>query len=154
MNNTFVIPARDYIYLKSTDGINWTSGSVGSGGPNLDVTFGNGKYVLSGWTTTYSTDDFSSWTSNGGFCSYGITYGNNLFISVGNQHCNVNKSDNGSSWTQTYGISGGATLEGITYGNNIFVGVGYTSSYKTWILISSDGSNWTQVTMPLLQCEW
>ena len=52
------------------------------------------------------------------------------------------KSDNGSSWTQTYDISGGATLEGITYGNNIFVGVGYTSSYKTWILISSDGSNW------------
>ena len=67
----------------------------------------------------------------------GVTYGNGLFVTVGEAGL-INTSTDGIYWTErhtgTYSI-----LFGVTYGNGLFVTVGNST-----ILTSSDGISWTQ----------
>ena len=72
--------------------------------------------------------------------SLGVTYGNSIFVMVG-QSGTIMTSSDGTSWdNRTSGTSNG--LYGVTYGNSTFVAVGH---YET-ILTSSDGTTWTSRT--------
>ena len=71
---------------------------------------------------------------------YGVTYGNGLFVTVG-QSGTILTSPDGTSWTErTSGTSN--KLYGVTYGNGLFVTVGYSGT----ILTSPDGNSWTERT--------
>ena len=74
-----------------------------------------------------SNDNGSSWTSRTSGASanslYGITHGNNRFISVGSSGKLIKSTDNGSSWSNVNSTVSNS-LYSIAYGNNIFVGVG------------------------------
>jgi len=69
---------------------------------------------------------------------FGVTYGNGLFVAVGDGGILIT-SPNGVNWTgQRSGTHN--TLLGVTYGNGLFVAVGGGGI----ILISSDGVNWRE----------
>jgi hypothetical protein len=69
-----------------------------------------------------------------------VTYGNGLFVAVGDGGAILTSPD-GVTWTpRTSGTSN--TLFGVTYGNGLFVAVGDGGA----ILTSPDGVNWTPRT--------
>ena len=73
-----------------------------------------------------STDNGSSWdnatspTANG---LYGVTFGNNTFVAVGNSGNIVRSTDNGSSWDNATSPTANKLNE-VTFANNTFVAVG------------------------------
>ena len=69
---------------------------------------------------------------------YGITYGNNKFIAVG-ESGSVVRSDNGSVWDISTSNTTG-TLYSVAFGNSRFVGVGY----NTVIVSTDNGTSFTQ----------
>ncbi len=95
----------------------------------------NGTILTSSDGTSW--DNRTSGTSNN---LIGVTYGNSIFVMVGQSGTILTSSD-GTSWdNRTSGTSN--TLYGVTYGNSTFVAVGH---YET-ILTSSDGTTWTSRT--------
>jgi len=70
---------------------------------------------------------------------YGIAYGNNKFIAVG-ESGTVIISDNGSVWDTRDSNNSSAHLYSIAFGNDRFVGVGY----KTVIVSTDNGTKFKQ----------
>ena len=70
---------------------------------------------------------------------YGIAYGNNKFIAVG-ESGTVIISDNGSVWDTRDSNNSSGSLYSIAFGNNTFVGVGY----KTVIVYNDNGTTFLQ----------
>jgi len=71
---------------------------------------------------------------------WGLTYGNNIFVAVGDVGT-ILTSAAGASWTiRTSGTT--YWFDGVTYGNNTFVAVGNDGT----ILTSTDGVSWTSRT--------
>lgn len=67
-----------------------------------------------------------------------VTYGNGLFVAVGDAGAILTSPD-GMTWTER--VSGtSSSFRGVTYGNSLFVAVGSGGS----IFISSDGTAWRQ----------
>jgi hypothetical protein len=87
----------------------------------------------------------TTWTlRNLGNPLYGVTYGNGLFVAVGDRGTILTSQD-GVNWTgQVSGTSDG--LRGVTYGNGTFVAVGGSYYDSGTILTSPDGVNWTART--------
>ena len=69
---------------------------------------------------------------------YGITYGNNKFITVGASG-SVLRSDDGSDWDSSTSNTTG-TLYSVAFGNSRFVAVGY----NTVIVSTDNGTNFTR----------
>jgi hypothetical protein len=70
-----------------------------------------------------------------------VTYGNGLFVTVGDSGTILTSPD-GKTWTErTSGT--GHNLWGVTYGNGTFVAVGYAAI----ILSSTDGIIWTNTSV-------
>jgi len=70
---------------------------------------------------------------------FGVTYGNGLFVAVGDVGILITSPD-GVNWTRRDPAGTANTLFGVTYGNGIFVVVGGGGI----ILISSDGVSWRE----------
>jgi uncharacterized membrane protein len=83
----------------------------------------------------------TTWTvRNLGDFLFGVTYGNGLFVAVGDGGVILTSPD-GVSWTRR--ASGTSEwLRGVTYGNGLFVAVGLGGT----ILTSPDGVSWTRRT--------
>jgi hypothetical protein len=139
----------------------------------LALTYGNGSYIFGGSVTIEASypvplgiilngssyiADFpklnADWTGTGlgigGYTISGVTFGDNVFVSVGypaftldqNYSGLVGVSNDGNTWT---GLSYGTSenwLFGVTYANGLFVAVGAAGS----ICVSTNGTNWTDVT--------
>lgn len=75
----------------------------------------------------------------------GLTYGNGLFVAVGNGGTILTSAD-GVNWTQQLAPPN-ANLAAVTYGLGMFAAVGIDSSGSSAnvILTSADGTSWTQV---------
>ena len=67
---------------------------------------------------------------------WGISFGNGLFVTVGDDGT-ILTSSNGKSWKQRISNTS-KILRDVTYGNRLFVTVGW----KGTILTSSNGINW------------
>ena len=72
-----------------------------------------------------------------GFTLNGITFGNNLFLSVGSSGKLIKSTDNGSSWSNI-NSQVSTTLNSIAYGNSIFLAVGSNT-----VIASSDNTGST-----------
>jgi hypothetical protein len=77
-----------------------------------------------------------------------VTYGNGLFVAVGNKGT-ILTSPNGTTWTESNsGTTGDLVLYSVTYGNGLFVAVGWNfTSLTGTVLTSPDGSTWTTRSM-------
>jgi len=71
----------------------------------------------------------------------GVTYGNGLYVAVGDSG-QLATSPDGINWTQRTSSFGTTAIYGVTYGNDLFVAVGASGQLAT----SPDGINWTQRT--------
>jgi len=151
--------ATDNNVATSTNGIDWTVGTLGNS--YSSVTYGAGVFVAvrgSGAYAAVSTNGID-WTSTempqAAFWS-GVAYGNGLFVAVSNSPVAGNEglpraaatSTDGVHWTarqmpvSSYGFE---QWSDIAYGNGYFVVVastGYSSA------VSTDGINWSLVSMP------
>jgi hypothetical protein len=109
--------------LTKTAGLSLTVTASGGGGG------GGGGGAGTTWTLR------TSGTSND---LYGVTYGNGLFVAVGEEGTILTSRD-GVNWTPRASGTDNS-LEGVTYGNGLFVAVGEEGT----ILTSRDGVNWTE----------
>jgi photosystem II stability/assembly factor-like uncharacterized protein len=74
---------------------------------------------------------------------YGVTFGNNTFVAVGESGTIVKSNDNGASWEEALSSGTSNTLNGVTFGNNIFMAVG---SSGTIVKSTDNGTNWDNAT--------
>ena len=142
-NGTFlaITEGSEKTIFLSQDGVTWSIISpVGYIDGGLAVAYGSDTFVSVGRNGAIATSpDGLTWTSgtSGVYEDlYGVTYGNGLFVAVGNT---LLTSPDGAEWTMQ---DPGTThwLRGVTYGNGKFV---------VWagdrILTSPDGENWTNI---------
>ena len=136
-----------YVAL-SSDGTTWTkslASSIGSIGIHgfAAVAYGKGRYVAVGnWNAT-STDGVSWPSIYSMLAPYetptGITFGNGIFVAVGNMG-SIATSTDGLTWTLSKtGTSFGQGLRKVAYSNGVFVAVGANA----YTVSSSDGVLWT-----------
>jgi len=171
-NNTFVAVGDSNRIVRSTDnGISWSSPSSGVSYHYLKgVTFGNNIFEVVGqssWAnssnnnqnTRYvrilkSTDNGTNWTSqdspdNKTKDLYGVTYGSNKFVAVGENGRIVRSTNNsGTSWGYvTTGVSpypyGSEKLRSVAFGSNTFVAVGASGKI---LRSTNSGASWSNST--------
>lgn len=129
------------IFTTTTDGINWTSGSVGTGDALNGVAFAFGKFHAVSNTNgrIYSTTDGSTWTSVASSASSlrCITFGAGRLVAGGSGGALTTSTD-GLTWTPvSSGVS--AFIIGLDYVNGRF----FASGTGGTILTSTDGLQWT-----------
>ncbi|MBU3660613.1 MAG: BspA family leucine-rich repeat surface protein [Flavobacteriales bacterium] len=162
INNEFVVVGKPSAppyraIMKSSNGVNWiNSPSTFTPLEELkDVTYGNNLYVAvgtgySGASALYTSSDAINWidaaSASGGWNA--IAYGNNAFVAVGSMFMPsggaVMRSTNGSSWSNTTGVSSTGWTD-VVFGNNLFVAVRDNGTGNR-VMTSPDGITWTART--------
>jgi hypothetical protein len=159
-NNRFVAVSNGSNNLRySSDGINWTTTTIGSFGLR-GITFASGKFVAVGAefsgldliTNVQVSTDGINWTRYTPFTNAiapsAITYGNGLFVVVGNSGSNrVMTSLDGISWTIRT-ASDNNNWASVAYGNGKFVAIATSGTNR--VMYSADGINWTGLPLNLI----
>jgi hypothetical protein len=108
-------------------------------------TFYNDSYTKRTGTLVMPIPYSSVWTqrtsSFGTSDIYGVTYGNNMFVAVG-QIGKLATSADGITWNQRTSSFGTIGIQDVAYGNNMFVAAGGGGKLAT----STNGTTWTQRT--------
>jgi hypothetical protein len=144
----YAIPSSGSTYYYSTDGINWTSGTLATSNSwNKPISVGTDRIVLySGQTNlvNYSTNG-TTWTqaatpnSNATVSETRIASGNGFFLGW-QASSGIIKSSNGSTWSN-YDVQSLAaneyTVAGLTFGNGRFL------LYADRVYYSTDTTTWT-----------
>jgi len=119
-----------------------STGEVTVGGVFID---GAGLANYASTITSIITTNGVDWTTRtSGFGSttiYGVTYGDGLYVAVGNDG-KLTTSPDGTTWTTRTSGFGSTTIRGVTYGDGLYVAVGYDGILTT----SPDGTTWTTRT--------
>lgn len=153
-NGKFVAVSNgSFNLLHSNDGVTWTTITVGSFGLS-DVIYADGKFVAVGAefsgvdliTNVEVSTDGVNWTRynpfTNGIAPKAITYGNGLFVVVGNGGGNrVMTSTNGTSWTLVSVLGNDDNWNSVAFGNNTFVAVSTSGGQRN--MYSTDGVSWT-----------
>lgn len=102
-------------FIRSSDGINWTAAAETLVGVPRSIAFGNGRWVVLGFSGAAYSDDGINWTASpnapaGGYWA-DATYGTDKFVGVPDPSYSQEKQQityslNGADWTQV--SSGGA----------------------------------------------
>jgi len=151
----------------SKDGSNWstiatgglTRGNYVTYANNLWVAVGNLETIIDGGGYFYSivskastivySPNGSDWypSKTGGFTTGNhVTYGNNLWVAVGESdspQSSIQYSKDGSNWSTI--ATGGFKNTGykVAYANNLWVAVGTSDSQQSTIQWSTNGCNWS-----------
>ena len=136
----------------SYDGITWTGADNIYSNNGESITYGKRIISIGGYgsvnTMAYSYDGIN-WTGLGKSSTNGIhtdrcravAFGNNMFVSGGDDGDMLNYSYDGINWN--WGTNGSSIfnkVRGIAYGNNMWVAVG---SGTNTIAYSTNGIDWT-----------
>ncbi|MBT0666427.1 hypothetical protein KI809_19130 [Geobacter pelophilus] len=154
-NGTFVLLGNGAngnatnVYATSTDGINWTPGTLPVSSVWVAITYANGRFVALAASSTVcalSSTDGTTWSqgdlANGTWTS--VAYGNNVFVAITYNGSALATSPDGVTWTaRTPTNSAGRS---VTFGNGLFVAIVYNSNV---FATSPDGITWTARTMPM-----
>ena len=165
-NGLFVAVGGGGKIRTSSNGIDWIIADLETTGELTDVAYGNGTFVAAGYgfegKIILTSLDGVAWTSQpsaAAFCpelpSWSgiseVAFGNGIFVAAG--HCGtVSTSPDGVNWTVQTSLS--TPIERIAFGNDIFVGfrnVGGEGTFPPFssIVVSSDGINWTSITLEI-----
>lgn len=139
--NTFVAVGDNGAILTSPDGAIWTIRDSGTHQFLKKVAFGRSAFVAVGENgTILLSGDGETWTANAKGTSSrhieGITYGNGIFVAVGDT---ILASPDGINWNEKFQKTN-HHFSGVAFGNGTFAAV----ADKGTILTSSEGSEWTQ----------
>ena len=140
------------IMAYSTDGINWTQGTMPSSQDWRSVCYGNGKYIAvcnSPNIMAYSTDGIS-WTQGTMPSSkqwYSVCYGNDKFVAISYSSNIMAYSTDGISWTEG-NMPSSEGWRSVCYGNDKFVAIAINTIIMAY---STDGISWTEGNMPSSQ---
>ena len=123
-NGLFVAVGRPGTALTSTDGIEWSTNTIGNYYPK-GVAYGNGVFVTVGESTNaWSSTDGATWTSHAlpvdpYLQMDDVAFGNGVFVAVGDDGTIVS-STNGMDWTREHSPTA-TNLRDVTFGNGTFV---------------------------------
>lgn len=163
-NDRFWIGSEGTLH-SSTDGLSWTSASVGQRGGFDSIAAGNGRLVVTGhnrWTipgetaSVFTSADGTAWTARPFSQTSSLTrtgdrlrslvFAEGRFLAVGSAGL-VAESTDGVTWTDVLANPRGQ-LHDITYGGGTWVAVGQRwlndGNRKALVLSSTDGLNWTE----------
>jgi hypothetical protein len=148
-NGRFITGGQVDTYSISSDGIHWTNQSPSLGYFFLThATFGNGRFVISGFQgpnrVLLTSTDGVSWagTIASPHNSTALASGNGIDVAVSDDST-ILYSRNSVFWNQVGSDSRENLAGGIVCGNGRFVAVAKNA------LTSSDGTQWTNVPIPL-----
>jgi hypothetical protein len=124
-NGVFVMVSFDDKQAYSTtNGLSWTPVVTPVPGywQSVAYSYVNGRFVMVdsvNYQSAYSTTLGVSWIIVSSNPYYGVTFGNNIFVAVGNNNI-PSYSTNGLTWTQSTSSPSGAWWS-VSYGNGTFV---------------------------------
>ncbi len=137
--------------MTSPDGVNWTERIAPDKTAWYSVIYADEKFVAVGdgttsaesmysldgitWATTTAAGNNDNWQS--------VTYGEGLFVAVGQLGDRVMTSADGVSWSAGSAAGNNDSWKAITYGNGRFVAVGDTGDR---VMYSDDGITWATTT--------
>ncbi len=151
-NGKFVATGNGSNLAISSDGINWTSGTMPESDYWETLIYGNGKFIAAGTNGDHVavSSDGISWT--GGTMppphpsyftwAWQIAYGNGMFVALGGDQFAT--SSDGINWATSSLPTSAANWSSFIYANGIFVGTNNNSH----TIESSDGINWTAENVP------
>ncbi|MEO3946966.1 leucine-rich repeat domain-containing protein [Gorillibacterium sp. CAU 1737] len=135
---TFVAVGARGLILTSDDGVKWTQVKAVHDGTNLDVVWGNGKFVIStsslyinvDYSVALSSTDGKKWTRSEfidgygyrgeGAAQYGISFIDNMFVAVGSEG-SIFLSDDAEHWTKQAVLTNERWLYAAEYQGKIYV---------------------------------
>jgi hypothetical protein len=132
----------DRLIYWSLDGLEWATSEKpeGSGWMSGSV-YGAGRYVSAGGTGAMWSDDGRTWQSvqvMRGIAIRDMTYGNGVFVAVGDKGFRATSSD-GEAWSVHHApVEGEPGLNGVAFGAGQFLAVGGAGVRMT----STDGVTW------------
>jgi hypothetical protein len=140
----------------SIDGEHWASTDYNSpklGSPNIvnSLAFGQGKFVAIGYGTVSVSTNGTTWPAAKRIANdnlTAITYGNGVFLAVGDS-ARVIRSEDGESWTTQLLTADPfkiGDLRNVGFGNGTFIAVPWSDGL---IYNSKDGRQWTSFTPSL-----
>ena len=166
-NNVHIAVGEDGTIQRSTNaGVTWTPIASGTIKRLASVAFGGGKFVAVGHATTPSyngetivltSSDGLTWTDNSagaGVDSWQdmrkIVWTQDRFLASGFYSKLRHSTNLGVSFTSTR--MNDEEIEGFAYGNGVWfvTGIDKDNAEADVDLVSSDGSNWTNLTTPVL----
>ena len=148
------VATRTNTMAYSTDGINWTRGTMPSNQDWYSVCYGNDKYVAVAYDTNimaYSTDGIT-WTEGNMPISkawQSVCYGDGKYVAVATRTNTMAYSTDGINWTEG-NMPRNEEWRLVCYGKDKFVAIAYNSNIMAY---STDGISWTQGNMPRNE-EW
>ena len=124
-NDKFVAVDSSNYFAYSTDGMNWTEGTISSstGRKWSSVCYGNGKFV---------TIDSSSISSYFAYSTDGITWTEGMISDI----ILGGISNDGINWTESTISSTSRKWVSVCYGNGKYIAVAYQSNYFAYIYTS------------------
>jgi len=139
-----VHPPKVGVVASSTDGVNWSPGTLPAGHDTLEhVAWGNGVFVADGNSELIYSTDGLAWTraATGADPVWGIVFGNGKFLSYTLAGQAITSTD-GITWTAA---SGGISGLG---GDYSFSGGLFFATSANSLQSSADGLSWTPVGLP------
>lgn len=147
----------------STDGSTWTFVALPSTGywGASSIKYCNDRFMIcKGTTLAYSTDGGSTWqTCTVPFQFTEVSYGNGVYVGIGNGTASSAYSTDGINWVTT-SLPETASWNSIDYGNGKFIAIAGAVAdwsdpinpqftYSTIAACSTDGINWTSISLPI-----
>ncbi len=151
-NGSKYVAVSDSGTLTSTDAVTWSL--VNAADNNLmSIKWANGQFIADGKLTgvydnIYTSPDGTAWTKVTSFASYGssicnsVVWNGSQYVAVG-QNGKLEKSIDGSTWTDTTTGFSDFNLKSIVWTGSQFVAVGDSMATFGAILTSPDAVTWT-----------
>jgi hypothetical protein len=142
------------VVSNSPDGVSWTAVTPPTSGYDLvSVSRVGSKYVAVGeYGIIVGSSNGTAWSVDVAATNFdkaltSITYARSLYVAVG-YYGRIITSTNGTDWTERQSGTTTYDLYSVTASDSLFVAVGESDNQGGYILVSSDGINWSRRTVP------
>jgi hypothetical protein len=145
----FVAVGESGVVLTPDESDVWIQSGCQGGDWLEAVTDGAGRFVAVGLGSASVSSDGLSWGPRQRHGGVGVTWGNGLFVAVGDAGGTILTSVDGMKWTSRNSGTV-ASLRAVAYGSGRFVAVGDSGT----ILSSTDGTNWASASTLVTKTLW
>jgi Listeria/Bacterioides repeat len=152
---TLTIASTNVTLYAQWSPISWTQYSTSLGMYVVASTYANAQFITVNSVSSALSSDGITWTKGTNWGNkdwYGIAYGDNVYVAVGELYTGAYVSTDGLTWTP-HAVAGMTYADSVVYGsaNNRFVMVAHNTNNSA--AYSDDaGATWTTFTMPGSSC--